>query len=70
MPKEKKTKTLDDVLKCIPADERRRSRVTAENIRVSKKDFNVISVYPIADENGPPNSVSAVIMNLIKKVSL
>ena len=70
MPEERKAKTLDDVLRCIPADERRRSRVTAENIRVSKKEFNVISVYPRADEDSPPNSVSTVIMNLIKKVSL
>ena len=67
---DEKKKTLDDILKHISVDERRRSRVTAENVRVSKKEFNVISVYPQPKENDTSGGVSAVIMSLIKKVSI
>ncbi len=67
---DEKKKTLDDILKRISADERRRSRVTAENVKVSKKVFNVISVYPQPEENNTSGGVSAVIMSLIKKVSI
>ena len=67
---DEKKKTLDDILKRISADERRRSRVTAENVKVSKKEFNVISVYPQPEENGTSGGVSTAIMSLIKKVSI
>ncbi len=67
---DEKKKTLDDILKRISADERRRSRITAENVKVSKKEFNVISVYPLPEENGTSGGVSTVIMSLIKKVSI
>ena len=67
---DEKKKTLDDILKRISADERRRSRITAENVKVSKKEFNVISVYPQPEENGTSGGVSTAIMSLIKKVSI
>lgn len=45
---DEKKKTLDDILKRISADERRRSRVTAENVKVSKKSKSISIVSGMA----------------------